>query len=54
MKKRLVIPTGAIRDGIKPLRDSDSEGHNVQDVANRRFYKKSSLVLDFITKGEDN
>jgi NAD-dependent deacetylase len=42
--------------GIKHFRDSDGlwEGHNVQDSSlHRRFYNPA-LVLDFLTKGEDN
>jgi NAD-dependent deacetylase len=53
MKQKLVVLTGAgisAESGLKTFRDSDGlwEGHNIEDVATPRAFKKNpQLVLDF-------
>src|ERR1700704_2736422 len=52
-KKKIVVLTGAgisAESGLKTFRDSDGlwEGHNIEDVATPRAWKKNpQLVLDF-------
>src|SRR6478752_6887472 len=52
-KKKMVVLTGAgvsAESGLKTFRDSDGlwEGHNIEDVATPRAWRKNpQLVLDF-------
>jgi NAD-dependent deacetylase len=59
-KKKLVVLTGAgisAESGLRTFRDSDGlwEGHNIEDVATPRAWKKNpQLVLDFYNQRRMN
>lgn len=59
-KKKLVVLTGAgisAESGLKTFRDGDGlwEGHNIEDVATPRAWKKNpQLVLDFYNERRKN